>query len=196
MAARKRPAQTEKTKKEKVQYVDGKKFYEAMCQYENQCKAAKERGESLPTPSNYIGKCFLDIARRFGMQLCYARYPFLEDMISDAVVAMCSYCHNFDQTLTKSAFAYFSTAAYHSFINRIAKEKRQIALVDRLIDVSPYTVFFDGTVDMTGLDDAMYDQIRGGIETRKNRDDDNYEYGNNGDCLSYYDDKYMETIEE
>ena len=46
----------------KPHYVNNKEFLNAMIEWNNRCKEAKQQGKNPPPITNYIGECFLKIA--------------------------------------------------------------------------------------------------------------------------------------
>ena len=53
-----------KEKKKNAHYIDNKQFLEAMKEWKQKCVDAEEAGEERPQVTNYIGECFLKIAKR------------------------------------------------------------------------------------------------------------------------------------
>ena len=56
----------------------------------------------------------------------FINYSYKDEMIGDAVVKMIAAVKNkkFNLESTSNPFSYFTTIAYHAFINRIKKEKK------------------------------------------------------------------------
>ncbi len=56
----------------------------------------------------------------------FINYSYKDEMIGDAILKMFSALKNkkFNVDTGNSPFSYFTTIAYHAFINRIKKEKR------------------------------------------------------------------------
>lgn len=61
----------------------------------------------------------------------FINYSYREDMVGDAIVKMYSALTNkkFDLSTGNNPFSYFTTIAFHAFINRIKKEKKQRDIV-------------------------------------------------------------------
>lgn len=145
-----------KEKKVKKNFVDNKLFYEAMSAHRKICVEAKENQKPKPKITNYIGKTFLDIAEHLSMRPNFSNYIFRQDMVMDAVENMIVYAGNFDPEKSKNPFAYFTQVAWYAFIRRIDREKKQIAICDKIIDQSGFETFFDG--DGNG-NDSDYNSI-------------------------------------
>jgi DNA-directed RNA polymerase specialized sigma24 family protein len=87
---------------------------------------------------------------------------FKEDMVSDGVENCVQYIDNFDPTKSKNPFAYFTQIVYFAFLRRIAKEKRQMDIRDKLIEKNGYEqVFHSDTND----DSSNMNSIKSRIET-------------------------------
>ena len=83
-------------------------------------------------------------------------------MVSDGVENCVQYCNNFDPTKSKNPFAYFTQIVYFAFLRRIAKEKRQMDIRDKLIEKNGYEqVFHSDTKD----DSSTMNSIKSRIET-------------------------------
>ena len=101
--------------RDKVHYVNSREFEEEIRVYYNTGKISEKLGESLTKISNG-----LSYAPNF------INYSYKDDMIGDAIVKMFSALRNKKFRLDSgfSPFSYFTTIAFHAFINRIKKEKK------------------------------------------------------------------------
>ena len=88
-------------------------------------KAALKAGKSEPPVTDYIGKCFLDIAERLSYRPNFINYPFRDEMVGDGIENCLMYASNFDPAKSKNPFSYFTQIIYYAFIRRIQKEKKQ-----------------------------------------------------------------------
>jgi len=112
-----------------------------------------------PRMSNYIGKCFMLIAGNIANLPCFRGYPFIDDMISDALENMVMYAHNYDDTVSPYAFSYFNIYAYRCFFRKITAEKKLITMWNRYVDSASWETFFEGNYD--SVDDIPgLEQIR------------------------------------
>ena len=75
----------------------------------------------------------MKIATHLSYRPNFVNYMFREDMISDGIENCVQYIHRFDVERT-NPFAYFTQIVYYAFLRRIAKEKRQNELKERMID--------------------------------------------------------------
>ena len=120
-------------KKKKVHYVDNKKFLEAIVERKEQIKEAEGVGESKPQISNYLGECILKISNHLSYRPNFINYTYKEEMISDGIENCLQYIDNFDPEKSKNPFAYFTQIIYYAFIRRIAKEKKQQKIKERIL---------------------------------------------------------------
>jgi hypothetical protein len=82
--------------------------------------------------TNYLGECLTKIAEGLGYNPKFINYSYKEEMIGDALIKMFSALKRkkFDVTTETSPFGYFTTIAFHAFINRIKKEKKHHDTLD------------------------------------------------------------------
>ena len=115
-------------------YVDNKKFLEALIQYKQQVKQAKEQGLEKPQVTNYIGECFLKIATHLSYKTNFINYTFKDDMISDGIENCLSAADKFDPEKSSNPFAYYTQIVFFAFVRRIQKEKKQQQTKYKLIE--------------------------------------------------------------
>jgi|TARA_R110001606_G_scaffold18534_1_gene69399 hypothetical protein len=135
-----------KTKKAKGEhYVDNKVFLQAMTDWKVLCKIAEEDQKDLPKEekvkpqvTNYIGECFLKIATHLSYRPNFINYTYRDEMIADGIENCLQYCSNFDPEKSKNPFAYFTQIIYYAFLRRIAKEKKQTHVRNKIIESVSY----------------------------------------------------------
>ena len=138
-------------RRKSIHYVDNKVFLEAMKEWKEQCKEAEAVGDDVPRISDYIGTCFLKIARGLSHRPNFINYTYKEDMISDGIENCLQYIHNFNSEKSKNPFAYFTQIIYYAFIRRIQREKKQTHVKHRIISKQEFVPY----VTMEG-DDTNY----------------------------------------
>ncbi len=114
----------QKKPKSKNNYLDNVKFYEAMKVYITKCREAKEKGNPRPKPTNYIGKCIMDIANNLARSHKVSRYPHKDEMIEDGIENCITYIDRFDPDKYNNPHAYFTKIVWYAFLRRIALEKK------------------------------------------------------------------------
>lgn len=107
-----------KTKEKKPHYVNAKVLLQQITDFYNQ----PEDEDMDPELAINISK----IAKGLSYAPNFINYSYKDDMIGDAVVKMFTALQNkkFDITSGHNPFSYFTTIAFHAFINRIKKEKK------------------------------------------------------------------------
>ena len=144
-----------KAKKQKgVHYVDNKEFLRAMIEFKEICNDAREKEIERPPVSNYIGECFLKIATHLSYKPNFINYTYREDMISDGIENCLQYVENFNHEKSKNPFAYFTQIIYYEFLRRIAKEKKQTHVKNKMIE----NVSYESWEKMSG-DDSSYSVV-------------------------------------
>ena len=147
--------------KKKEHYLNNKEFLAELEKYRAKVQRAKEAGQPKPRVYNYIGGCFLKIATHLSYRPNFINYMYKDDMVCDGIENCIQYIDNFDPAKSKNPFAYFTQIVYFAFLRRIAKEKRQMEIRDKIIEKSGATEVF--SVD--GENKAEYNQIKSRIET-------------------------------
>ena len=143
-------------------YVDNQKFLAAIVKYRDLVEIAKVRDKPKPRIDEYIGECFLKIATHLSYRPNFINYMYKEDMISDGIENCVQYIDNFDPAKSRNPFAYFTQIVYYAFLRRIAKEKRQMDIKDKIIEKSGFDQVFHSDGDG---DTAQLNSIKSRIET-------------------------------
>lgn len=124
----KKPKNGKKIKpKSKEHYVNSREFKEAIAKY-------YETGVC----DNELGEMITKIANGLSYAPNFINYSYKDEMVGDAVVKMFTALFNkkFDLNAVDNKgnkynpFSYFTTIAFHAFINRIKKEKRHFDAVN------------------------------------------------------------------
>lgn len=119
------PRKRARKKKEKTEYyVNAKDFRAQIAEYyENPC--GKNERE--------IGSSIYKIATGLSFAPNFINYSYKDDMIGDAIVKMWTAITNkkFNIESEYNPFSYFTTIAFHAFINRIKKEKKHHDVVQQ-----------------------------------------------------------------
>ena len=121
--------------KKSVHYIDNNEFLKVMKEYHALVVEAQEKGELRPIIPDYVGECFMKIAQRLSFRPNFINYAFREDMISDGIENCVQYIHNFNPARSDNPFAYFTQIIYYAFIRRIEKEKKQLYIKYKTMDM-------------------------------------------------------------
>lgn len=115
-------------------YINNQEFLAALNDHKAKVEAARAAGTAVPPVSNYIGDCFIKIARHLSYKSNFINYSYKDEMISDAIENCLAVVDNFDPTKSKNPFAYFTQITFFAFVRRIQREKKQMATKFRYID--------------------------------------------------------------
>ena len=147
--------------RKKEHYLDNKKFLAELEKYRAKIARNEREGKPKPRVNNYIGSCFLKIATHLSYRPNFINYMYKEDMISDGIENCVQYIDNFDPAKSRNPFAYFTQIVYYAFLRRIAKEKRQMDIKDKIIEKSGFDQVFHSDGDG---DTAQLNSIKSRIE--------------------------------
>ena len=114
------------TNKKQQHYIDNKTFFAEMVKYKNSVIEAEDSGNIKPRIPDFIGECFMAIAKHLSYKPNFINYTFREDMISDGIENCIQYIDNFDPEKSHNPFSYFTQIIYYAFLRRIQKEKKQL----------------------------------------------------------------------
>lgn len=115
-------------------YINNQEFLAALIAYRTSVETALANNEERPRVPEYIGECFLKIARHLSYKSNFINYSFKDEMISDAIENCLSVVSNFDPAKSKNPFAYFTQITFYAFVRRIQREKKQLQTKYRYID--------------------------------------------------------------
>ena len=149
-------------------YVNNKEFLQAMVEWGEKCSEDKKNGKSQPPVTNYIGECFLKIATHLSYRPNFINYTYRDEMISDGIENCLQYVANFNPEKSNNPFAYFTQIIYYAFLRRIAKEKKQTHVRNKIIESDNYETY----TTMEG-DDTVY-SVQGFDPTLMLPDEDVY----------------------
>lgn len=113
-------------KKRKRNYVNNPDLLQALKDYKKICDLAVSQEKEMPRITNYIGECIFKISTRIATRKNFSGYPFVEDMVMDGVETCFRYIDRFDTEKYNNPFAFFSRVIWNAFLQRIAKEKKEL----------------------------------------------------------------------
>lgn len=148
------------TKRQKQHYLDNKEFLQEIVKYRKSVEQAKLNDDVKPRVPEYLGECFLKIATHLSYRPNFINYMYKDDMICDGIENCLQYIDNFDPAKSSNPFAYFTQVIYFAFLRRIAKEKKQMEIKDKIIERTGYEeVFFSENYE------SDYNAIKSKIES-------------------------------
>jgi len=131
-----------KKKKNAAHYVDNEEFLVAMVAWKVTLAEAEASGDPKPGVTEYICKCFLNIATHLSYRPNFIGYSYREEMISDGIENCLMYCSNFDPKKSSNPFSYFTQIIYYAFLRRIQKEKKQQYIKFRCFEAASHRQSF------------------------------------------------------
>lgn len=123
MTTKSTPVRKAKSTTTRGHYVTNAQLLEAIAE-------DKANGKKL---SPKLAKYLHTIAERYSFSSSFGGYSFREDMVSFAVVNLCANWHKFDPEKSDNPFAFYTTAAYRSFLQYLADEKKQRDIRDQML---------------------------------------------------------------
>ena len=117
-------------------YVNNKEFLAAIVAYKQSVADAAELGTDKPRITNYLGECFLKIATHLSYKPNFVNYMFKDDMVCDGIENCVQYINNFDPAKSSNPFAYFTQIILYAFLRRIQREKRQLEVINKILERS------------------------------------------------------------
>ena len=121
-AAPKKRRARRKKKDTKAHYVNSAEFYEQIKEY--------YRTDILP---DELCGAIMKIATGLSFAPNFINYSYKDEMVGDAILKMFSALKNrkFNCESHNNPFSYFTTVAFHAFINRIKKEKKHRETINK-----------------------------------------------------------------
>jgi len=85
--------------------------------------------------------------------------------LGDGIENCVQYIDNFDPNKSKNPFAYFTQIVFYAYLRRIAKEKRQLDIKEKLIEKKGYDEVFhsdsnDNHSDMNSIKNRVETNMR------------------------------------
>lgn len=108
-------------------YVNNKQMYAAMQEFITAHREAISNSIDPPAVPKYIGECIYLICKNLAMKWQFSGYTqhWKEEMIGDAIENCLTAAGNFNPDKYTNPHAYFTMVAWHAFIRRIQKEKKE-----------------------------------------------------------------------
>ena len=106
-------------------YINNEDLMKAIINHQTLCKKHKKEERTPPTPSDYIGKCILDICNRLSTRYNFINYSYRDMMVGEATERCIKAINNFDIKKSNKAFTYLTYVAFHAMQHVINIEKHQ-----------------------------------------------------------------------
>lgn len=157
---------TPKRKKDSEHYVNNKDFLYAIVEYKKLVSLSESENSQKPRITHYIGECFLKIATHLSYKPNFVNYMFREDMISDGIENCVQYINNFNPEKSTNPFAYFTQIIYFAFLRRIAKEKKQLEIKNKILEQSGFDEVFVSDNNILSGSISDMNSIKNNIQTK------------------------------
>lgn len=108
-----------------------------------------------------LARMFVMIAERYSFKANFGGYSFREDMVSFALLNLCSNGLKFNPEKSDNPFSFYTTAIHNSFLQYLAHEKNHREIRDKLmieLGSSPSSSFLDSGKDDGTRYDGAYDE--------------------------------------
>lgn len=163
-------------------YVNNKEFSEAVAQHVIGVTQDIAEGKEPRPLTNYIGECFLKICYGLSKSPNFVKYTYRDDMVMDAVENCIKAANNYNfdaptRTGAANAFSYFTQISYYAFLRRIAKEKKQRAIKQSLIEQGNIGTFAEFDEHSNNGNESM-------IEKMRQKNDAFYNYDNEAQSIT------------
>ncbi|AHJ86910.1 sigma factor for late transcription [Salmonella phage STP4-a] len=136
-------------------YVNNKELYNAICEWKQKCREAPEG--TLVRQNDTIGKAIMLISEGLSKRFNFSGYTqsWKDEMISDGVEAAIKGLKNFDEEKYKNPHAYITQACFNAFVQRIKKERKEMA---KKYSYFVHNVYDSRDDDMVALADETFIQ--------------------------------------
>lgn len=113
--------------KKKNNYVNNPGLFKRLCAWKEECYANPDK--RIPIPDS-IGLDIIRISHGLAKRYNFSGYTqtWKQEMIDDGIEASIAGLHNFDEKRYNNPHAYITTACYNAFLQRIKKERHEMAV--------------------------------------------------------------------
>lgn len=129
--------------KDKEHYVSNRQLYETYIDWHKGIKEAEAKGEETPVMPRYIAESIIKICTRLSYKPNFFGYSYVDEMRLDAIENCSRTAKNFNPAKSTFPFSFFTTIAYHAFLRRIEKEKRESYIKSRMMIELPVEELMD-----------------------------------------------------
>lgn len=141
-------------------YIDNKEFYAEMVEYIKECEIATSNEQSRPNPSDSICLKIMAICNNLSKRHNFSGYPYKDIMVGDAIENCIRYIDRFNYVKYNSPYAYFTTIAWQSFVNRINQEKQEFRKKIKYIHNLSVDQVFSDLQDHDNAEDFDNDYVK------------------------------------
>lgn len=139
----------------KKNYINNKDFYDAIVQYHERLKKHREEKRNTPEPRipDYIGECFMLLARKIASRPNFSGYTYRDEMIDDGIENCVIGFHSFNPEKYQNPFSYFTQIIWFAFLRRIAKEEKHSYIKHKMLINASMNAMNEGSLETINIDD-------------------------------------------
>lgn len=112
-------------KKKQNHYVCKERLHKEILEYQESLKRAKDNGLPEPQPSRYIGEAIINMVNGMAIKGQYRNYTWLDDMISDAIIACLKAIRKYNPEKSENPFGFLDKTIVWAFHARIKNENQR-----------------------------------------------------------------------
>lgn len=138
----------------KNNYVNNKELLKAITEWKERVRANPDK---VVRQNDIIGLAIMLIAKGLSKRFNFSGYTqsWKEEMIADGIEASIKGLHNFDETKYDNPHAYITQACFNAFVQRIKKERKEMA---KKYSYFVNNVYDSNDDDMVGIADETFIQ--------------------------------------
>lgn len=118
-------------------YISKEILFEEYIKWHKEIKLAEINGDERPQIPNYIIDSLYKICVRLSFRPNFSGYSYREEFVSDALEQCVIKAHKFNPEKSENPFGYFTLVIWRTFLQRIAKEKRQEKIKREILSKIP-----------------------------------------------------------
>jgi len=117
-------------------------------------KHNEEKRNSLPPQiPDYIGECFMQIAKNLARRPNFSGYTFKDEFIDDGIENCVIAYNSFNHEKYDNPFAYFTRIIWFAFLRRIEKESKQSYIKHMSLVNLNVEIMVNGSHENIAIDD-------------------------------------------
>lgn len=144
------------TQRTKNNYVNNKELLKAITKWKQELNANTDPNK-IVRQNDVIGLAIMLIAEGLSKRFNFSGYTqsWKDEMIADGIEAAIKGLHNFDETKYDNPHAYITQACFNAFVQRIKKERKEMA---KKYSYFVHNVYDAGDDDIVTLADETFIQ--------------------------------------
>lgn len=152
-------------------YINNKDLYNAIVEHRNKVDKhiAEKKNSEPPAIPDYVGECFMLIAKNLAKRPNFSGYTFKDEFIEDGIENCVIGYYSFNPEKYNNPFAYFTKIIWFAFLRRIEKESKQ-SYIKHMSLVHLHTeMMISGGQENITIDDEKASSYVEKFEKKKNK---------------------------